>query len=68
MSHHAAKGDEAVSDGDKSNKGKSTDSLQKAIEDAGKNAATTGPHTVTITVEVGNPKISEYRVKLTPGG
>lgn len=56
-----------MSDGEK-NKGKSTKSLQDAIEEAGRNAATTGPHTVTITVEVGNPKISEYRVKITPGG
>jgi len=57
-----------VSDGDKSNKGKSTESLQKAIEKAGKNAAATGVHTVTITVDVGNPSIKEYRVTITPGG
>jgi len=57
-----------VSNGDKSNKGKSKDSLQKALEDAGKNAATTGSHTVAITVEVGNPGIKEYRVIITPGG
>ena len=57
-----------MSDGDKSNKGKSTASLQKALEDAGKNAATTGVHTVTITVDVGNPNIREYRVIITPGG
>ena len=57
-----------MSNGDKSNKGKSKDSLQKALEDAGKNAATTGSHTVAITVEVGNPGIKEYRVIITPGG
>lgn len=57
-----------MSNGDKSNKGKSDVSLQKAIEDAGKNAATTGPHTVAITVDVGNPGIKEYRVIITPGG
>ena len=57
-----------MSDGDNSNKGKSTTSLQKAIEEAGNNAATTGLHTVSITVEVGNPSIKEYRVKITPGG
>ena len=56
-----------MSSGEK-NKGKSTESLQKAIEDAGKNADTTGSHTVAITVEVGNPSIKEYRVKITPGG
>jgi hypothetical protein len=54
--------------GDNSNKGKSTKSLQEAIEKAGENAASTGPHTVHITVEVGNPKISEYKVTITPGG
>ncbi len=48
--------------------GKSTESFQKALEDAGKKAAE-GPHTVTaITVVVGNPSIKEYRVKITPGG
>lgn len=57
-----------MSDGDKSNTGKSTESLEKALKDAGKNAATTGLHTVTITVDVGNPSIKEYRVKITPGG
>jgi hypothetical protein len=57
-----------VSNGDKSNKGKSDVSLQKAFEDAGKNAEKTGPHTVEITVEVGNPGIKEYRVIITPGG
>jgi hypothetical protein len=57
-----------MSDGDKSNKGTSTETLQKAIEKAGKNAATTGPHTVAITVDVGNPGIKEYRVIITPGG
>lgn len=57
-----------MSNGDKSNKGKSDVSLQKAIENAGKNAATTGPHTVAITVDVGNPGIKEYRVIITPGG
>jgi hypothetical protein len=61
----AAKGDEAMSNGDNSNKGKSKDSLQKAIEEAGKNAAATGEHSVTITVDVGNPKINEYHVTIT---
>ena len=57
-----------MSDGDKSNKGSSKVSLEDALKDAGKNAATTGLHTVSITVEVGNPSIKEYRVKITPGG
>ena len=55
-----------MSNGDKSNKGKSKDSLQKAIEEACKNAAATGEHSVTITVDVGNPRINEYRVTITP--
>lgn len=55
-----------MSNGNKSNKGKSLESLQKAIEEAGKNAATTGEHSVTITVDVGNPKINEYKVTITP--
>jgi len=54
--------------GDNSNKGKSDKSLQEAIEKAGENAAQTGTHTVHITVEVGNPKINEYKVTITPGG
>jgi len=54
--------------GDNSNKGKSTKSLQDALDEAGKNAAQTGTHTVRITVEVGNPKINEYKVTITPGG
>jgi hypothetical protein len=54
--------------GDNSNKGKSTKDLQEALERAGENAASTGPHTVHITVEVGNPKINEYKVTITPGG
>lgn len=57
-----------MADGDKSNKGKSTRSLQEAIEDAGKNAANPGSYTVKIEVEVGNPKINEYRVTLVTGG
>lgn len=57
-----------MSNGDKSNKGKSTESLQKALENAGKNAAATGSYTVAITVEVGNPGIHEYKVTITPGG
>lgn len=54
--------------GDNSNKGNSLKDLQDALEKAGKNAAQTGTHTVHITVEVGNPKITEYRVTITPGG
>ena len=54
--------------GDNSNKGKSSKNLQEAIEQAGENAAATGTHTVHITVEVGNPKITEYKVTITPGG
>ncbi len=54
--------------GDNSNKGHSTKDLQEALERAGENAAQTGTHTVHITVEVGNPKITEYKVTITPGG
>jgi hypothetical protein len=55
-----------MSDGDKSNKGRSTESLQKALDEAGKNAATSGEYTVTITVDVGNPRINEYKVTINP--
>jgi hypothetical protein len=54
--------------GDNSNKGMSKKGLQEALEEAGKNAAQTGMHTVHITVDVGNPKINEYKVTITPGG
>ena len=54
--------------GDNSNKGKSDRSLEDALKKAGENAATTGTHTVHITVEVGNPRITEYKVTITPGG
>ena len=57
-----------MSQGDKSNRGHSYENLQQAIEDAGRNAATTGTYTVQITVEVGNPRISEYKVTITPSG
>ena len=57
-----------MSDGDNSNKGKSKVSLEDALKDAAKNAATTGLHTVAITVDIGNPSIKEYRVKITLGG
>jgi hypothetical protein len=54
--------------GDNSNKGASKKGLQDALDKAGENAAQTGAHTVHITVEVGNPKINEYKVTITPGG
>ena len=58
-----------MSNGDKKpNHGTSKESLQKAIEDAGTNATTTGSHIVDITVDVGNPGIKEYRVIIRPGG
>ena len=57
-----------MSDGDNSNKGKSKVSLEDALKDAAKNAATTGLHTVAIAIDIGNPSIKEYRVKITLGG
>ena len=50
---------------DDRNKGKDKDSLQKAIEKAGWNAADgPGTYDVKITVEVGNPQINEYKVEI----
>jgi len=59
---------EPTPEGDKSNKGQSYETLQKALENAGKNAERPGTYTVAITVEVQNPSIKEYKVTITPGG
>lgn len=49
------------------NKGSSKVSLADALVKAA-DKSDPGDYTVRIEVEVGNPKISEYRVILVPGG